>query len=39
MVDPQGQAMKWIKNMEMEKVRDHTNVVNRHLQLERIYSM
>lgn len=21
MVDPQGQALKWIKNMEMEKVR------------------
>lgn len=21
MVDPQGQAMKWIKNMEMDKVR------------------
>lgn len=23
MVDPQGQAMKWIKNMEMDKVRGH----------------
>lgn len=21
MVDPQGQAIKWIKNMEMDKVR------------------
>lgn len=36
MVDPQGQAMKWIKNMEIEKVRGQTNVVNKHLQLEKI---
>lgn len=27
MVDPQGQALKWIKNMEMEKVRFPSGLV------------
>lgn len=34
MIDPQGQAIKWIKNMETKKVRDESSWLSRDFRLE-----